>query len=177
MKRKAVVWISTVLYVLISFAIIGLLLAALRPKIAETRDSFLIEQTIQSLNIMDDSILIVKNEAQGAVRTYRIRLDKGDLTIDGFNEKIYWQAISNAPGGEPNVEIPVVEGVMTGLTVPSGNLWNVTLKLDYSNRNMNITVNGKDDKKTLTPASLEYKIFISNMGMKAGKQQIDFSIS
>jgi len=38
MSKKAVIWISVVLYVLITLAIIGIVIAAVKPQIDKSRD-------------------------------------------------------------------------------------------------------------------------------------------
>ena len=173
MKKKGVVWISTVLYVLIGLAVMGLLLAALRPKIAETRDNFIISRTVQSFNTLDDTILRVR-EATGNKRSYIITLDQGYLTIDANNETISWQMNSYYRQSEPNQIIR--DGRVDTLTVPFGKQWDVTLSLDYSNEPVNFTIDEKEGSRTLSKASLPYTIWIENKGMIAKVQQIDFKI-
>jgi type II secretory pathway pseudopilin PulG len=173
MKKKSVVWVSTVLYILIGLAIMGLLLAVMRPKIAETKDAFIIDQTIQSLDTLDSKIIEVQT-ATGNLRSYKLGLTKGYLTIDGKNEKIYWNALSNYQYSEANKTISI--GKIDALTMPSANLWDVTLTLNYKENSLNFTIAGNDDLKTLSPASLPYTVWIKNNGTKEGKQQIDFTV-
>ena len=175
MEKKAVVWVSTVLYVLIGLAIMASLLAIIRPEIARLKDKFTIDQTVQSLNTLDDAILRAR-EAPGMKLNYRIRLDKGNLVIDGKNNIIYWQANSNYYYGGANKTIEV--GKIKVFSTPYTNLWNTTLTLDYTGYNINMTVNDKSEPpKTLTPAGLPYSIWIENKGLQAsGMQQIDFTV-
>jgi len=171
MKKKAVIWESTVLYVLIGLAIIGTMLAVIRPKIAEMRDSILIEQTIQSLNIFDDKVTEVRSTT-GNKGKIKIHIDKGNLILDSDNEEIMWQSISNYQYSDANKTIEV--GKVKALTTSSAGLWNVTLKINYKNENIDFTIDGNDKvKKILSRASLPYTIWVTNNGTTGGLQQID----
>jgi hypothetical protein len=50
------VWIESVIYILIGLALIGLVLAFVSPRINMEKDHVVIEQTIESLNILDKKI-------------------------------------------------------------------------------------------------------------------------
>ena len=177
MEKRAAVWIDTVLYTLIGLAIIASLLAVITPKISELKDRFTIQQTIQSMNTLDDTILRAR-EATGMTLNYVIYLNKGDLSIDAINDRISWQSQSNYGGlSEENVTVNITAGKMSALTVPYQGAWKVMLSMDYTPYNINITINGQDAAtKTLSPANLPYSIWIANNGTTGGKQQIDFSI-
>ena len=174
-QKKAVVWVSTVLYVLIGLAVIGMLLAVLKPKIAEIKDKFITDQTMQSLNNMDNTILKLR-ETAGNRFVFPLSLNKGNFVIDGANEKIYWTMISNYQLSEENT--PIQEGRINESTTKVGELWNITLELNYKYDNVDFIINGEEKGiKALSPASTIYKIWIENKGInQAGKQQIDFKV-
>ena len=176
MKRKGVVWVSTVLYVLIGLAIISTLLAVLRPKIAETRDAFLIDQTVQGFNTLDDTIFRVR-EATGNRFLYTLNLDKGTFYIDAINQKIYWNMDSSYQYSEENKTIS--EGRIDALTTKiSEKVWNVNLALDYSQERVDFTINGAKKIQPLSKADLPYKVWISNNGtnIAQGIQYLVFEI-
>ena len=175
MNNQGDVWVSTVLYTLIGLAIIGSLIAVLQPKISELKDKLVAEQTVQSLNVLDDTMLRAR-EATGTRLNYILRLDKGNFIIDGVNESIYWQSDSKYQYSEENKPINLTAGRMQVLTVKSGGLWNINFMIDYRGYGLNITVNGKDDIKPLTPSSMPYSIWITNKGIQNKTQQIDFSV-
>ena len=54
--KRSQVWVETVIYTLIGLAVIGILLAAAKPKIDEMRDKLVVEQTIDSMNSIDEKI-------------------------------------------------------------------------------------------------------------------------
>lgn len=90
MQKKAQVWVESVLYTLIGLAVIGLLLAVTRPKIAQTQDQFMIQQTIRALNEFDNKILEIK-QATGNRRIIQFQLSKGELTINSADDSIEWK--------------------------------------------------------------------------------------
>jgi len=178
MKKKADAWVSTVLYTLIGLAIIGSLLAMARPKIAETRDAFIIKQTVDSLNVLDDTIMRA-TAATGMRLSYKIELNYGNLAIDTDKEIISWNLMSNYQYSEANKFVSI--GKITALTTPSsGKLWNVTLSMNYTDSNINMTIDGQDKMLVLSPAQLAYNIWITNNGVyrqgETAYQKIDLSI-
>src|SRR3989344_8885507 len=86
-ERKGQIWIETVLYTLIGLALIGLVLAFITPKINESKDRAVIEQSIGLLNLIDDKINIIIDGAPGNARNIDITLKKGDLYFDSDNNK------------------------------------------------------------------------------------------
>ena len=54
--KRGDVWISAVLYILIGLAIMGLLLMVVRPRIEQMRDSITIDQTLATMNRLDETI-------------------------------------------------------------------------------------------------------------------------
>ena len=171
--KKAVEWISTVLYVLIGLAIIASLLAIIQPEVSRLKDRFIISQTIQSLDTLDDTIMRAR-EATGTRLNYIINLEEGTLLIDGAHDKVYWNIISDYKYSEVNKTVEI--GKIKATTLGYGKIWNVTLELGYSAYNINLTVSSKDSNKYLTKSSLPYSIWIENRGKQGTNQQIDFSM-
>ncbi len=174
MTTKGVIWVSTVLYVLIGLAIVGGLLAIVKPKIAETSDRLIIDQTKESINVFDD-LVIRTREAVGTRLSYKIKIDKGSFVIDCANEKLYWYSTSSYKPGEENVTIS--EGDLKLYTTREGGVWNVTLTRDFSRDAINFSLGGDSSKvKVLTKATTPYRIWISNNGTFNNAQQIDLEI-
>ncbi len=170
-NKKGMTWVATVLYVLISIAIIGILLSAVRPKIAEMKDKIIISQTMDSLNILEETVQLVKN-AQGTNLKYNLQLNKGNFIIDSLNDRIIWEADSNYLFSELNKPISI--GRITALSEPQGGIYKVKLMISYQPYKLNITFDGKDKTKTLNPASIPYTIWIKNNGKQGDKIWMDF---
>jgi len=178
MNNHGDVWISTVLYTLIGLALVGSLVAMVNPEVARLKDKAIIEQTVQSLNVLDDTIIEAR-KATGTRLNYIISLDKGNLIIDSANEAIYWQMDSRYQFSEKDQTMNLTLTNMRATTRALGGLWNVTLILDYKGYGLNITADGRKEAKTLSPSSLPYSIWIKNNGISKGAgsklQNIDFS--
>ena len=168
--RRGVEWVSTVLYTLISIAIIGILLAAVRPRIAEMKDNYVISQTIESLNVLDETINNAK-AAEGTTLKYSLQMKKGNLIVDSESDRIIWKSDSDYMYSEVGKKVQV--GEIGALTEKKGNAYEVSLELDYPG--INVTFSGQDKMKTLNPASLPYTLWIKNSGIVNGKAWIDIS--
>src|SRR3989338_9978967 len=86
-KKRGQVWVETVIYTLIGIALIGLVLAILTPKIKEFRDRSVIEQTVESLNLLDSKIADVL-DAPGNKRKVSMGLQRGMIVIEPLNNTI-----------------------------------------------------------------------------------------
>ena len=59
--ERGQVWIETVLYTMIGLVLIGLVLGFVNPKIEESKDNLIIEQTLTLLNDLDSKINIAQD--------------------------------------------------------------------------------------------------------------------
>jgi len=174
--KKGDTWVETVLYMTISLAVIGLLLVAIRPKIAQMRDNYAITQTVDSLNVFEDLVSSVKI-AEGTTLQYGLQLSKGEFIIDGINDSVMWQSDSSYQYSELNRTIDVGRISARTMNVSSKGMYHVTLTLDYRPYGLNITVDGADKMKTLNAASVPYALWIKNSGKQgAGPLQIDVTL-
>ncbi len=155
MEKKAQVWVETVIYTLIGLAIIGILLAVIRPQINSMRDKLVIEQTIDSLNKFDGIMSI----SEGNRRKIDFKISKGSLFIDGKNDNVYWiLEDSKNKYSEPGSVISL--GVINLLTTEDNGRWDVNLSIDYSD--LNITYYKEDKLRKLEAAGTAYSIFAEN---------------
>jgi len=181
--KKAVVWVSTVIYTLIGLSVVALMLAVVSPKIAEMKDSFVTSQTISALNELDGIITEIRQNV-GSTRGYDLYLSKGEFKIhcvEGtltqyiewyLSDSSYMFSEATKPDEEPLV---VTTGNIKGFTVDYGNRYAITLRLYYNE--LDLTFNGKDEDKTLQPAKTPYNLWLENRGVgPKGKQQIDISL-
>ena len=173
-NKKADIWVSTVLYILIGMAVIGMLLAVIRPKVAEMKDSLSIDQTVESLNKFDE-IMLRTRQATGTRLSYELSLSRGDLQLNTQGENITW-IIRDSAYRYSQEGVPIKLGNIEILTEKKGQLWQVTLTRDYSNSNIDITFSGEDTNKVLTASKMPYNIFLENQGLAENKQHIDITI-
>jgi len=158
MGKKGIVWIETILYVLISLAVIGLLLAVIQPKIAQIKDSIIIDQTKQSLNKIDETILNTKS-ATGMRLYSELKLGQGQILINGTEDSISWIYPSIYKYSE--IGKTIRDGSIYTTTEQAGTAYKINLKLKYDT---NLTFNGLDQEKIIQAASISYKLWFANKG-------------
>jgi len=167
-KHKGQVWIETVMYTLIAFVMIGLVLAFARPKIQELQDKALIEQSITILKEIESTILNM-GDCSGNQRIFEVEIKKGNLKIDGVNDKLIFEIESAYTYSEPGENIN--DGNLIISTQTIGDLNNVSLTRDYSS-SYNLKYGGVDEIETLTPSSTAYNLLLKNEGTDANSKTI-----
>lgn len=173
-SRRGQVWIETVIYTLIGLALMGLVLAILTPKIKDFRDRAVIEQSIDSLNVIDSKINEIL-DAPGNKRKIELAIDKGKFAINATKDTIYFVIDeSSTRYSEPGVSLEI--GRVNVTTVETGEKYRVTLEVNYL---YNLTFDGDlGDKPELiefSPTSLPYKFFVENKGIVNSNVQIDIT--
>lgn len=168
---KGQVWIETVIYLLIALVMISLVLAFVKPKIEELRDQAIIDQSIEILKNIDNSILTM-GEA-GNKRVLEIGIKKGTLTIDSVNDNIIFEIDSRYLYTEVGQTVNL--GNIQATTEDKGKNNLVTLKRDFSEE-YNLTYKGEENAKTFPKSSTPYTISLTNKGEFSNKIKIDFDI-
>lgn len=170
-NSRGQVWVETVVYLLVAFVMIGLVLSFIKPKIEELKDKSIIEQSIEILKNIDNSILTIGSS--GNKRILEVGIRKGSLIIDSENDKVIFEMASTYVAGEPGEVINV--GNVQTLTEVSGRNSKITLTRDFSGE-YNLTYNGEESMKTLNKAPGPYSLSITNIGETSNKINIDFSV-
>lgn len=160
MKKRAQVWIETVLYTLIGLALIGLVLAFITPKITQARDKLIVEQTISSLNVLDEKINIVLDGGPDNIRIVDFTIKRGALYFNSSSDEIVFIIDDlKYPYSQPNVTINYGRISVYSEQGQKNSL--VSLKMSYSS---NLTYSGTDQLKKFSAASVPYKFSIHNLG-------------
>jgi hypothetical protein len=168
MKKRGQIWVETVIYTLIGLAIIGIVLAASKPKIEEMKDKLIIEQTISSLNDLSSQIYDAQM-APGNKRIIDMQISKGTFYIDSEKDEIGWSIESGYKYSEIGKAISL--GNLNVLTTSSGPY---EIKI-YRNFSSNLSVDGAQKKLQLESAPKPYKISVTNKGLSGGLVNIDIS--
>ncbi|MFH1607849.1 MAG: hypothetical protein ABIA78_01825 [archaeon] len=161
-NKKAQIWIETVIYTLIAIAMIGLVLSVVKPRIEEVQDKAIIEQSLDVLKNINSLISDIKR-ASGNQRIVELGINKGNLKIDAINDRIIFEIESKYEYSEPGQDI---QESTTGINIHTekiGKFNNVTLTKDYSSQ-YDLKYQGEEKIKSLTKASMPYKLLISNKG-------------
>ncbi len=161
-NKKGQVWIETVLYTLIGLALIGMVLAFTLPKITKTQERILVEQSLSSIKLLDQTINNVIENGPDNVRIYEINFKEGNLFIDSQKDIIYFQ-IDEMKDYYSQPDVAIDDGRVKILSSGKTGSSNVKLSLNY-NRYANITFDGRNIEQKITKSSTSYKLIISNLG-------------
>lgn len=156
-NKTAQVWVETVIYTLIGLAVIGLLLAVAKPKIDSMKDKLAIEQSIESMNNINN--LIENIGVAGNRRNMDLKVGKGTFVVDAENDSLYWEIESKYKYSEENIEIPF--GKLKVITTEASP-WKVKIFAEYT---QDIKYNQDNEgKKEFMKSPTPYSIFIENLG-------------
>ncbi len=158
-KKKAQIWVETVVYTLIGISIIGVLLAIAKPRIDEIRDRLVIEQTIESFNQIHGRILEIQ-DSPGNQRILGLKLSRGRITIDSAMDKITWELESKYKYSQPGSD--VLFGKINVRT-ETANPYNVYISLSYSGI-YNLTVSNEEKMLEIEESPTPYTIIFMNKG-------------
>jgi len=160
------VWVETVIYTLIAFALIATSLAYVRPKIEEMQDKAIIEQTLAMMEDIDSIIASAVQGGAGNTRIIELSIKKGSLKIDGSENKIIFEIESRHIYTEPCTAEPCTEiniGNIVAVTKKQGKFNLITLTRSYTD--YDIQYKGESGgQKTITKSSIPYKLSIENKG-------------
>jgi type II secretory pathway pseudopilin PulG len=177
-KKKAQVWIETVIYTLIGITIIGIVLAVAKPKIDEKQDEVVIEQAIESLNIIDNKIFEVQRGV-GNRRSIDLTVGNGAFIVDQENDVIYWKIDSSFEYSELGNAIDVGR-IRVNTTL--GDPYEVGLAIHYEGIDLRNQYNperinsGNEGEQRFDQAPTPYTILIENQGIGSqGELIIDVS--
>ena len=160
MKKRGQIWVETVIYTLISFALIGLVLAFAKPKIEELKDKAIIEQSIEMMEDIDLVMTEIIQSGIGNKRVIEINLRKGDLNIDCTDDKLSFEFEGKYIYSEPGENLQ--QGNLIIRTEELGNLALINITRDYSD--YNLTYQGEENAKIISKAATPYNFVISNVG-------------
>jgi type II secretory pathway pseudopilin PulG len=159
-NNRGQIWVETVIYTLIAFSLMGLVLAFVIPKIQEIQDKGITEQSKKVLNDMDSLIKEIRG-SPGNQRILELGMNKGSLTFDAANDKIFFELESKYQYSQPGENVS--EGSIIVNTQEKSSINLLTLTLNYTGES-NLTYSGQEISKTITKAPIPYKILIADTG-------------
>ncbi|MAG24189.1 hypothetical protein CMI47_01290 [Candidatus Pacearchaeota archaeon] len=163
MNKRGQIWIETVLYTLIGLALIGLVLAFIMPKINESRDRAVVDQTLSALDEFDKKVRDVLDKGEGNKRVIDFGMKTGELFINATGDEIFMKLAEQEEAySEPGVEIDGLGNVKTNTTEGQSG-YSVELRVSYGGI-ANITYAGEDVEKKFNPVSVPYRFSIENKG-------------
>jgi len=166
-QKTGQIWVETVIYTLIAFALIGLVLAFVKPKIEEIQDKGIIKQ---SISVLEDIDLIIKTLGDpGNQRVINLGINKGVFNIDGENNKLFFEIESRHIYSEPGKNVTIGDVIV--LTEKKGKINEVTLTRNYEGE-YNLTYRNMDEIKEISKSSTPYTLLIANKGEDASNKTI-----
>lgn len=163
-NKHGQIWVETVLYTLIGLALIGVVLAIVTPKINDARDRISVEQTIDSLNVLDERINDVLDRGVGNIRIVpSFSIKRGELFVDSSSDEISF-VISNLRKPYSEVGVPINIGRVEVVSEEGQKDSKVTLKIKYEGDTDLIYGGQAEELKKFTPSSTPYRFSIQNLG-------------
>ena len=161
MTPKSQIWVETVIYTLIGLTIMGIVISVITPKINQMTDKAVIEQSIESLNKINEAFSDILLSS-GSQQQVNLLVKRGEYLIDAIGNRIVFNfKNSNYKYSELNLSFKKIDVYV--LTIDKGNKkYDVSLWLNYSY--LNLTYNDKKENKFLTTAANPYPVVISNIG-------------
>lgn len=157
MKKRGQALIEAVIYILIGLALIAIVLTFAYPKIQEIQDKALLEQSLEMMQDMADTIKDVNQGGEGSQRIIEIGIKKGTIRINSVEDSLVFELESSYMYSEPGVKYPRGDLIVLTETVGETNI--VTFSLKYKDI-FDITYMEEENSKTLGKGNLPYKILI-----------------
>jgi hypothetical protein len=171
-KKKAQVWVESVVYVGIMLALIGLVLAVVKPEIEKRTNEAIIDQAEMTLKEMDFLTQELEFRGEGNSRFFDLNVRRGEFKIIPQENKIVFEMKTNHAHSQPEQEFSV--GAVKTLTSEISGGFLVRLSIDYDNKK--ITFNEKKDSKVFFTSKNPYTLLISNTGIEEGKTKINIEL-
>jgi len=159
-NKRGQIWVETVIYTLIAFAIIALVLSFVKPKIGEVQDKTIIDQSLGMIKDIDAIILEVTRGGVGNKRKIELGIKKGILRIEPKEKRIVFEMDSDYIYSEPGQDVHYGDTVVR--TESRGEINRITLTNTYEE--YGLQYNGDENTKSLNKASTPYQMYISNEG-------------
>ncbi|MFW6310657.1 MAG: hypothetical protein ACOC1K_00310 [Nanoarchaeota archaeon] len=170
-NKKAQVWVETLIYTMIAFALIGAVLAFVNPKIQEMQDKSAIDNSLNILKEIDNTISEVVTSGQGNQRKLKIMIKKGEFIINSEQDSILFNLKSSVKYSEEGTEVEKDNIIIITNKTREEGINNIQLKINYSEEH-NITFENKEILRTLNKDSSYYELFISNK-----KDKVNFALT
>jgi hypothetical protein len=141
MQKRGQVWIETVIYTLMAFAMIAIVLAVTKPQIEKMQDKAIIEKSIEMMKEIDGLVSSAVQSPIGNRQKLEIGIKKGNLIIDAEGDEVRFEIESRYQYSEISTtqsEQKInISSTMTAETVEAGSkTFKVILALNYPNYNL-----------------------------------------
>ncbi len=174
-NKKGVIWVSTVLYILISLAVLSIVLVSVQPIINRSKDKALLSQSESMLNEIDSTIMKVSDN-EGTVLNLDVKISRGKLTINPSSNRIIFE-LNDSSYQYSEDKKDILKGKVYSSAIKANGKWHVLIYLDYKMNNAliyNLTYAGSDmNNKILSEG--DYVLSFENVNASA--KLIDIKVS
>jgi type II secretory pathway pseudopilin PulG len=171
MKKKAQIWVETVIYTLIGLVLIGMVLAVAVPFIEEKKNQRIVEDTLISLNLFDNLIEEVRKLGPGNQRQFDFSISEGSLFINAGDEnniRFEIEDSSYAASEVGRTQAPMIDIPGSNLkmqTEPVGKKeFFITILREYDIESVDLKFDGGDGEGQFVKAATSYRFIIENQG-------------
>lgn len=164
MNKKSQVWISAVLYILISVFIMVLVLEALTPLLEGMKDKSVYTRMRDTILSVNQQIREVGLEGQGSQRVIPVEVHKGSLAV--INNSLRWEMDTQADILEPRTLIELGNVLVTSNADVTATEYNNSFILENSRMKVNFSKLGSEDNyATFTSDQIISNIYYKTIGM------------
>ncbi len=170
-KKRGEIWVSFVLYVLISLAVLSMIFAAIKPRIDEAQDKAIVEQTVIMFNDLNEAVKTA-SLSSGTVIKRELKITKGDLFIynmtntnANINNGSIQFIIYDTSLKYSEVNVPLSIGDIKILTqeTKSKDKYNINLTMTFKDKQIFVGDGDKEFKQFIS-SPVNYRLFIKNEG-------------
>ena len=162
MKGKGQVWIETVLYTLIGLALIAIALGIVTPRINESRDKIVVQQSVNMMEAIDNKIWDAIKNGAGNERKVSFTMKKGEFYINSSENTIVL-VLDEMSTKYSEIGSPIDYGRIRVMTAEGKKNYVISLMLNYTNAN--ITYDGTKQIHKISAAPTPYTLTIENKGL------------
>ena len=160
-NKKGQVWMETLLYTVVSIAILGVVLSFALPKLEQNKERALIAMHISTLKTLDALVLNLANAPAGNSRAYSLQLERGTFVIDGTANKLLF-TIPEVGVKYSEVGVTIHDGSVSVLTSAAGKKkYTITLSTSYDSLGLDLVADQKDSALEFTQAPTPYTLQIT----------------
>jgi type II secretory pathway pseudopilin PulG len=169
-SKKGVIWVSAVLYILISLAVLSLVLVSVQPIINKNQDKAVLYQSESILREIDSTIQDVSDN-EGTILNLDIKISRGNLIINSSNNRIGFE-LKDSSYQYSEEDKYITTGKITSYSKKINGKWYVLMYLDYQGK-YNLTYSGLKNNRVFSEG--DYVLALENMN--AATNSVDIRAS
>src|SRR3989344_5559214 len=160
--RNGQVWMETLLYTVVTLAILGTVLSFALPRLHMGQERARIAEQLTTLRALDNLISDLNTQPPGSSRSIAISVKQGTLSFDAGADSISW-TMPNLKLEYSEQGVEVRDGHIAVLTTKEGVTHTVKLTVNYAALGINATLDGKETYGELSSAPTPYRLSFTTL--------------